>query len=266
MKIRGKILIFVLLLLILIPFLYIKTNPTIPVLCYHNIATKKGKENFPDEASWVITKDNFEDELKYLKKHNYKTLTMREFYEWKQGKINLPYKSVLITFDDGFLSVYKYALPLLKKYNMNATIFVVGKFAEEANEQEWNGNIRTYISKNQYKKIKKKYPNIEIHSHSYDLHKSGALKNNKEFLINDIEMFNSNIKDTYAYGYPFGRYNKKMIHALKDSNYKLAFIYGPTRKEYRKTNRKDNNYEIPRLNASHDMPIWKFALRLLMPF
>ncbi len=40
---------------------------------------------------------------------------MDEFYNWKIGNLNLPYKSVLITFDDGFLSNYEYAFKLLKK-------------------------------------------------------------------------------------------------------------------------------------------------------
>ena len=243
-----------------------RLNPKVPVICYHNIATQEEKDKFPDEADWIITVENFEEHLQYLQKHNYKTLTTQEFYEWKQGKIELPYKSVLITFDDGFLSNYHYAFPLLKKYNMNATVFVAGEFIEASTEKEWTGNVKTYMSKEILEKVKEEYPNIEICSHSYNLHRDGAIKQDKGELVKDVQNFKQNINQTQIYCYPFGQYNNNMIEALKEENYKIAFRYGPTSKEYRKATRKDDNYQIPRLNASHGMNVTKFGLRLLMPF
>ncbi len=247
-------------------FTYIKLNPKIAVLCYHNVATAEEKANYPEENDWTITVDNFEEQLKYLQKHGYKTLTTDELYNWKHGKIDLPYKSVLITFDDGFLSNYHYAFPLLKKYNMNAVVFVVGEFIENLNTEEWTGNIKTYMTKNILDKVKEVYPNIEICSHSYMLHKDGAIEQEKVVLKQDINIFNERIQNTSIYAYPFGKYNENMINALKETEYKLAFRYGPTKKEYRKATRNDSDYEIPRLNVSHGMEVWKFGLRLLMPF
>lgn len=269
MKLRWKILISIIALCLCAVFifwLYIKTNPKVAVLCYHNIATEEEKENFPDEKDWIITVQNFEEQLQYLQKAGYKTLTTQEFYDWKQGNIELPYKSVLITFDDGFLSNLHYAFPLLKKYNMNATVFVVGEFMENSNEENWTGNVKTYMKKEDLDKIEKEYPNIEICSHSYMLHNLGAINQEKQVLKNDVYNFNTKIKNTNVHAYPFGQYNNNMISALKENNYNLAFIYGPTSKEYRKASRNDNNYEIPRLNVSHGMKVEKFALRLLMPF
>lgn len=269
MKVSKKILITALIVLLVTAFsyiIYLKINPKIAVLCYHNVATAEEKANYPDESDWVITVENFEEQLKYLQKAGYKTLTTKEFYEWKQGKIDLPHKSVLITFDDGFLSNLHYAFPLLKKYNMNATVFVAGEFVENSDEERWTGNVKTYIKKEDLDIIRKEYPNIEICSHSYMLHKQGAINQEKDVLTQDMNNFNSNIQQTTIYAYPFGQYNDNMIEALKDTNYKLAFIYGPTSKEYRKASRQDDDYKIPRLNVSHGMEIPKFALRLLMPF
>ena len=149
---------------------------------------------------------------------------------------------------------------------MSATVFVSGEFVENSDAEKWTGNVKTYIKKENLGKIKEEYPNIEICSHSYMLHKQGAVKQDKTILKQDIEKFNNNIQKTTVYAYPFGQYNKNMIEALQEANYELAFIYGPTSKEYRKASREDSNYEIPRLNVSHGMEIKKFALRLLMPF
>ena len=262
MKKMRKIIILIALLL-LITKIYLN-NPKVPVLCYHNIATAEEKANFPEEADWTITVDNFEEHLKFLKKHNFKTLTMDEFYNWKSGNINLPYKSVLITFDDGFLSNYHYAFDLLKKYDMNATVFVVGSFIDNSTTDEWNGDIKTYMTKDILSKIKDEYPNIEIYSHSYNLHYQGAIEQNEELLLDDINMYNNSFGNTDIYCYPFGQYNDNMENALKQSGYKLAFRYGPNKKDYKKASRNDSNFEIPRLNVSHGMSKYKFGLRLLL--
>ena len=259
-----KILISLLLISLIITITYIYKNPKIAVLCYHNIATVEEKENFPEESDWTITTDNFKEQLDYLKRNNYKTLTMDEFYNWKTGKQNLPYKSILITFDDGFLSNYEYAFELLKDYNMNATVFVVGSFIDNSTSNEWTGNIKTYMTKEILENVKKEYPNIEIYSHSYNLHFQGAINQDKNILIQDLQDF-----DNFKHGndilcYPFGQYNKTIEDCLKESNYRMAFRYGPNSKDYKKASRNDNIYEIPRLNVSHGMSVFKFALRLLM--
>lgn len=259
-----KTIILLLLISLIITLTYLYKNPKIAVLCYHNIATKEEKENFPEESDWTITTDNFKEQLDYLKRNNYKTLTMDEFYNWKTGKQNLPYKSVLITFDDGFLSNYEYAFELLKNYNMNATVFVVGSFIDNSTSNEWTGNIKTYMTKEILENVKKEYPNIEIYSHSYNLHFQGAINQDKTVLMQDLQDFDNFQNGNDILCYPFGQYNQTIEDCLKESNYKMAFRYGPERKDYKKASRNDNIYEIPRLNVSHGMSVFKFALRLFM--
>ena len=259
-----KTIFLLILILLILTLTYLYKNPKIPVLCYHNIATQDEKANYPEESDWTITTDNFKEHLDYLKNNNYKTLTMDEFYNWKIGNLNLPYKSVLITFDDGFLSNYEYAFKLLKEYNMNATVFVVGSFIDSSTTNEWNGNIKTYMTKDILENLKNEYPNIEIYSHSYNLHYQGAINQDKEALIQDIKDFDNFYPNNDILCYPFGQYNDNIEECLKESNYKMAFRYGPDKKDYKKASRNDNIYKIPRLNVSHGMSAFKFALRLLM--
>lgn len=245
-------------------YIYIINKNKIPVLCYHNLATAEEKTNFESEKDWTIDVKNFEEQLKYLKKHNYKTLSMEEFYKWKQGKLNLPQKSVLITFDDGFLSNYHYAFPLLKKYNMNATVFLIGEYVQNATQTDWDGNIKTYMPLELVEKSKEEYPNIDFCSHTYGLHYHNSINEvSKEQMEKDFSVFNNNIANTKFLAYPFVQYNEDLINNWKSSDGLLAFAYGPTRKDYRKASRKDDNYKIPRLNVSHGMEIWKLSLRLL---
>ena len=115
---------------------------------------------------------------------------MKEFYEWKQGKIELPHKSVLITFDDGFLSNYHYAFPLLKKYNMNATVFLIGEYVQNTTQTDWNGNIKTYMPLELVEKSKEEYPNIDFCSHTYGLHYHNSINEvSKEQKIEWLDKF-----------------------------------------------------------------------------
>ena len=100
MKKIIKVLFFLIIIITIFTITYCYKNPKIAVLCYHNLASKEEKQNFPDEQDWTIDIENFKQHLDYLKKHNYKTLTLEEFTQWKLGEISLPFKSVLITFDE----------------------------------------------------------------------------------------------------------------------------------------------------------------------
>ena len=263
-KVTIILIIICILFALISSIIYIRNKGKIPVLCYHNLATTEEKANFESEKDWTIDIQNFEEQLKYFKKHNYKTLTMEEFYNWKQGKIKLPRKSVLITFDDGFLSNYHYAFPLLKKYNMNATVFLIGEYVQSSTQIDWDGNIKTYMPLDLVEKSKEEYPNIDFCSHTYGLHYHNSINEvSKEQMKEDFSLFKNNITDTKFIAYPFGQYNENLIDAWKDSSGLLAFTYGPTKKDYRKASKKDDNFEIPRLNVSHGMKTWKLGLRLL---
>lgn len=72
----------------------------------------------------------FENTLKYLKKHHYQTITLKELYDWKEKGKEDDIKRVLIHFDDGFLDNYTIAYPLLKKYGFKASVFVSPDFVD----------------------------------------------------------------------------------------------------------------------------------------
>lgn len=275
---KLKIILAVLILIILIigvTLACVYHEPKVAVLCYHNVGTKEEKANFPEEKDWVIDLENFEEQLKYLKEAGYKTLTTQEFLDWKNGKIEVPFKSVLITFDDGFLSNYEYAFPLLKKYDMNATVFVIGGYMKQEEngnlmgrgKKHWKKNMKEYMNLETIEDAKKEYPNIEFASHSLGLHYQNSIREKTvEELTADLQVFKQEITDTKVYAYPFGANNDNMVQALKNAGYDMAFIYGPTNKEYRKVTRRDDVYHLPRLNVSHGMDLTKFKLRLALPF
>lgn len=89
---------------------------SVPVLMYHHITPAGGMIN--------ATPQNFESQLQWLSGHGYRSLTCNQFAEHLSGR-PAPDKSVLITFDDGYLDNYVHAYPLLQKYGFNAVLFLV---------------------------------------------------------------------------------------------------------------------------------------------
>lgn len=244
---KKKLIIFCILLIIIILsiFIYINLsfNPNIPVLAYHDVLKNPTNETDVDI-------DNFKKQMKYLYKHNYKTLSLNEFYDWKNGK-KIKGKKILLTFDDGNESFYTKVLPILEKYNFKATIFVIGSAID----------AKGYLSTNQIIDLNKNHKNIDVESHSYNLHiEEAARSNNYDIYNNDMKI---NSKNNYKYyAYPFGIRNDNYIKALKDNNYKMAFIYSPSKW----TNRKQNNYIVTRVPIYKNNSLFKFKIKVSVKF
>lgn len=239
-------------------------NQKVPVICFHNIGCEEEVRQLNKERRiWTIKKNKFEIQMKILKKLGYKTLTLEEFYNWKKNKITISRKSILITFDDGRLNVYKYAVPILKKYNLNATIFIIGNKVENnfCNINKEN-QLTDYMTKEIIEICKKNYNNIEFANHSYDLHSRGNIENRNYYeLIEDIQKSEEILETSKYFAYPYGHYTQEMIQVLKENKYKLAFTFGDSKK----CKKEDNDFLIPRIDVSNQKTCI-FILKIILPF
>lgn len=91
------------------------------IVYYHVISDIKYPYYF-DEKS--ITPDEFEDQIKFFKKH-YEIITLSEAQQLSLNNKSLKHKLV-ITFDDGFKDNYYVIRPILNKLNCKATFFLIG--------------------------------------------------------------------------------------------------------------------------------------------
>ena len=114
----------------------------IPVLNYHKVDEQK--------IALSISPQEFEEQIKYLAKEGYNTITPSEMMNALEYGTPLPEKPIMITFDDGYLDNYTNAYPILKKYGFTATIFLVTGFIgndprfmnwEEIKEMKDNGFV-----------------------------------------------------------------------------------------------------------------------------
>lgn len=211
----------------------------IPILAYHDISEKPLNET-------DVSLKNFEKQMKYLKTKNFQTLSLNEFLAWKNGK-NIPGKKVVLTFDDGQESFYTNVLPILEKYNLKATLFLI---SSTINQNGW-------LTEEQLFDLQNNHPLITIASHSYNLHDAkSAQENNYNLYHNDIK---HNQKHNYHYyAYPFGIKNDAYIQALKDNDYQLAFLFSPSKW----SNKHQDNYQITRVPIYKNNSFLKFKLKV----
>ncbi|MEC0144641.1 polysaccharide deacetylase family protein [Paenibacillus alginolyticus] len=89
----------------------------VAVLEYHHID--------PNASDYTITPETFRNHLAALKANHYNVISMQQFIDFLNGKHSVPPDAVVLTFDDGYESFYKYAYPALKEQNMTATNFII---------------------------------------------------------------------------------------------------------------------------------------------
>jgi peptidoglycan/xylan/chitin deacetylase (PgdA/CDA1 family) len=102
----------------------------VPVLMYHHVSPVAGPIN--------VSPEHFEDQLAWLQSHGYSSLTSEAFAAHLRGEVAPP-KSVLITFDDGYLDNYVHAYPLLRKYGFRAMIFLVTSWIGDGPQRSHSG-------------------------------------------------------------------------------------------------------------------------------
>lgn len=206
----------------------------LPVIMYHQLTKYESRE-----GRYVLSVEQFEKDLKFLKDKDYQTVTTAQLLDFAQGKGNIPEKSIMITFDDGCETLYEYALPLLEKYGFTAVGFVVGALADYYTEIDDHNLNYSNLNWAQIKELCSGNI-IDIQSHSYDLHKNtgsrSGLKKKKsetkeqysEFLSADAlkmkeEMLEHTDKAPVAIAYPFGSYSAESAEILKKCGIKMAF-------------------------------------------
>lgn len=91
----------------------------VPVLMYHSI---DGRHK---ETKLSVSPESFERQMAFLRTHRYNVVGLDTVARYLQKKEPIPPKTVAITFDDGFYNNYQYAYPILKKYGIPATVFMI---------------------------------------------------------------------------------------------------------------------------------------------
>lgn len=186
------------------------------VLQYHHVSDKTPKAT-------SISPEVFEQHLQYLKAQNYQILAMPKLESMLRKGEKLPDKTAVITFDDGYTSVYAAAYPLLKKYDWPFTVFINTKAHDEKSH--------LYMSWEQLRTMAKNGATIANHTDShphlirqqgYEEHKAWEDRREQEITFAQKRIEKEIGQNYKIFAYPYGEYDKALQQRLKSLGY-IAF-------------------------------------------
>jgi len=251
MKKTKKLVVFLGLLLIMLFQFFpeeVKANE-VYILCYHHFVEDK------PEGNSETTLAEFKKQMEYLKENNFEVLSLQDFlFYYEKG--TFPEKSVMLTFDDGYLSFFNKVFPVLQKYDFPAVVFPI--------VSHMPGLQRTVLFSDKMSFNHIRYMNnesglIDVGSHSYDLHyykenntpaitqqPSESLKDYECRIRRDLATSRNLIEmqmdtEVIAIAWPYGVTTEKAQEIAKDLGFKVQFELGNT-----PFTPEDNLLDIPR--------------------
>jgi len=223
----------------------------LPVLMYHNIA-----EEYPEGTeSENITPELFEAHMRAILDRGYTPILVNEYYNFIMKGKNLPEKPIAVTFDDGYLSNYEIAFPILKKLNIPATIFVV---TSTVGLDASSGRVSTpHFSWEQAREMQNSGL-IDIHSHTHthrDMTTLTPAQLQFEMRMSKFFIEKNMDRNCYIFAYPYGRHNDSTLAYAKNAGYRMQiFVYDTESGEVDLANKASDGIEhFIRLTVSGDM-------------
>ena len=110
-----------------------------PVLMYHEVTSPARVDALARkiQRGYICTDVEFEGQMRFLKEHDFQSISLARLVDSITNGEALPSRSIVITFDDGFEGNFTHALPILRKYGLAATFFVVSNKMGDPSMMTW---------------------------------------------------------------------------------------------------------------------------------
>jgi peptidoglycan/xylan/chitin deacetylase (PgdA/CDA1 family) len=198
---------------------YVDGYQTLPILTYHRVGQRVSR--------MVVTPEQFEAQLDYLKRNDYRVIRLADVPEFLEGRRALPRRAVVITFDDGHISSYQYAYPLLVKYGIPATFFLYTDFLGAKEGLGW-AQIREMAKSGliDFQAHSRTHPNLMLRLPGESEQRYRDRLDNEIRVPRDVIQRNLPVKVT-QYAYPFGDANQAVLDRLVKADYRLGLTVNP---------------------------------------
>lgn len=218
MKINGKMGLYGLLISLLLQLSVVSISPaeaedemrdSATVLMYHRF----GESRYP---STNISIEQFEAHLAHLAAGNYTVLKLDDIIVRLRAGELLPDRTVAITIDDAYLSVYTEAWPRLTEAGFPFTLFV----ASSPIDRELSG----YMSWEQIRELQSSGVTIGSQTHTHPhMHRLSDEEVRAEISTSNGRFIEELGLRPELFAYPYGEYSQFVIDAVKDAGFRAAF-------------------------------------------
>ena len=183
----------------------------VSVLLYHRFDDGR----YPTTTTSSV---QFGQQLSYLKANGYTVLSMDQLSECVEGKRSTPDKGVVITVDDGFISEYDRAVPLLRKYGYPFTIFVFTSGV----------GTKGYVSWEQLRELESSGGTVGCHSHTHPRLINMTVEEMEKETMGSKQIMEKNLGHAVRYfAYPFGQYDERVRSVVKKAGFRLMLSSDP---------------------------------------
>ncbi|MGH7739700.1 MAG: polysaccharide deacetylase family protein [bacterium] len=208
----------------------IAPNTPFTVLCYHRFITRRLKTT----STYLVGVDQFQWQMQYLKDHGITPITVQQLMDfWNKGT-PLPPKPVLLTFDDGFRSIYQKAFPVLEKFKYPGVLFLISSFVKVG--EDWSKTPkaqarRLALNDAEIAQMQKAGLAVESHTVSHPLfakdEEQMTPKKYLEKVRHELGYPVTFLQDQFGQkpellAYPYGVYNAEVLKQTAEL-YQLAF-------------------------------------------
>ena len=185
----------------------------VPIITYHHFSEKCTN-------ALCMPVEEFARQMALLAEEGYRTVTMKEVLRFVNYQQPLPRKTVAITIDDGYRSVYELVYPILKRYNFKATLFIYTDFID---------NSPNALSWEQLRELTEAGFEVEAHTITHadlTLKRKGEsqaeyLKRIRRELRIPRELIRKHLRQEAVWlAYPYGRWNKLVISMAIEEGYR----------------------------------------------
>lgn len=195
---------------------------------YHRV----GQADNDWERKYCVSPERFAAQIRLLDARGWKAIGLDTFFAALDGGLELPQRSFLLTFDDGFLGVHEHAAPILIALGWPATVFLVSSLIGKRDSwcEAHNPSGATYplMDAGQIRELQGQGFRFESHTRSHaDLPTldDDALRAELAGSRADLEDLLGGPVNYLAY--PFGRYDERVLKAAKAAGYAAAFSTQP---------------------------------------
>jgi peptidoglycan/xylan/chitin deacetylase (PgdA/CDA1 family) len=183
----------------------------VTVLLYH-------KFDEADSPSTSTPTAMFAQQMEYLHAQRYEVMSMDELYKCITGERPVPDKAVVITLDDGYLSEYTQAIPILKEHGYPFCVFVFTRSVGAHNFMNWDHlrQIRSFGGE------------VGSHTHTHPHLVDSSAEEIREEFFRSKKILEKNLGvDVKWFAYPFGDYDNTIRALGTKAGYKLLLTSDP---------------------------------------
>ncbi|WP_258040631.1 polysaccharide deacetylase family protein [Pseudanabaena sp. BC1403] len=210
----------------------------IPIIMYHDITAVK-------DVDWDVTPEDLEKHFQTLQEGGYTPITMDRMVNHLRTGAQLPEKPVLLTFDDNYVGQYKYAFPLLKKYNYPAVWSVHTRFVG-------TGGKKPKATWDQLREMQKSGL-ITVASHTVNHLNMKNLSDSEieREVLESKKVLEKELGIPIDYfTYPEGEFTERAKDKVKDVGYKAALSMSLDPRQERSANESEDLMSIMRFGQS----------------